>query len=462
MGNSLLRLLPLFAAFLLPHSAVSQKSFVPVGSSRSLTLNEAVALALAQNPDILQARQEIERISGQYIEVRAQALPRAEVVSSYEKRDPNLQSSSPFGGTQDESWRVALQGRQLLYSGGQVTAALRIARAAQESAIYQLQDTIDRVIATTRQEFYAIILNRALIGVREESLDLLQQELNDQNARFEAGTVPRFNVLRAEVELANARPDLIRARNDYRIAQLNLARTLGVNTTGVTSAANLPFEIKGELSAAPRSIDVAEAIRLAKERRPFLKAQRQNILIEAQQIRVENAGYLPRLDGLGGYEARNDQTSENLDDALKGWFLGLEGSWKIFDGLETAGKVKQARARLESARIVYEDSVRQVELEVQTALSRLLEARELIDSQAKTVEQAKEALRLSRERVSAGAGTQLEVLDARVALTQAQTTELQAVYDYNVALAEYERATAIATGYEDRFRDPLAVRVSGK
>ena len=96
-----------------------------------------------------------------------------------------------------------------------------------------------------------------------------------------------------------------------------------------------------------------------------------------------------------------------------------------------------------------------VELEVQQAYANLLTARETIKSQQKNVEQAKEALRLSNERLIAGAGAQLEVLDARVALTRAQTTELVARGDYNKAIAEFDRATATDTTYAETFRDPL-------
>jgi outer membrane protein TolC len=140
---------------------------------------------------------------------------------------------------------------------------------------------------------------------------------------------------------------------------------------------------------------------------------------------------------------------------VDGWFFGFSGSWNIFDAFATHGQVKQARAALVAARIGYADAVLQVELEVQQAYLNLVTARETIRSQQKNVEQAKEALRLANERLGAGAGTQLEVLDARVALTRAQTTELLARGDYNKALAEFDRAMAMDTIYIESFRDPL-------
>ncbi|RYD70240.1 MAG: TolC family protein, partial [Verrucomicrobiaceae bacterium] len=363
------------------------------------------------------------------------------------------ESGERGGKIQNKSWRVAIEARQVLYAGGQVRAAMNIARLTEDSAYFQLRDVIDRVIAEVRQQFYTILLNRALITVAEEAVSLAQEQLEDQRNRFEAGTVPRFNVLRAEVELANLRPNLIRARNDYEIARFQLAKMLGLNPG---PGGRPGFIAVGELTVSPRPLGLDDALSLARARRAFLKVQRQTILVEVEQIKVASAGYKPRLDASAGYEFRSDRSSLDLGDTVNGWFLGLNGSWDIFDGFETFGQVKQAKARLESAKINYDDSVRQVELEVQTAYALLSQARETIESQQLNVEQAREALRLAQERLSAGAGTQLEVLDARVALTRARTTELQARADYNRALAEFDRATGIDTVYDDKWKDPLA------
>ncbi|MHA3770325.1 TolC family protein [Verrucomicrobiota bacterium sgz303538] len=282
----------------------------------------------------------------------------------------------------------------------------------------------------------------------------LEHQLADQRNRFEAGTVPRFNVLQAEVALANARPDLIRARNNYLVAELTLGRTIGVETAA--QPGRLPFEPAGELQIRPQPFDLATALNVARERRSFLKVQRLQILIDAQQINVALAGYKPRLDVNGGYELRNSHLSDDLTDTVNGWFFGITGSWNIFDGFETHGRVKQARAQLEQAKVTYDDSVKQVELEVQTAFSQLQQARETVESQRKTVEQALEAVRLAQERLNAGAGTQLDLLNVQVALTRSRSTELQAFRDYEVALADLERATELDTKYDDSFKEPLA------
>ncbi len=458
------------------------------GFSGDLTLDQAVKIALRQNPDLLKQLQEIERTRGQIIEVRAEALPHLTLQGSYDQRSKDLLNDGgnsrsnvgfrsgvsgsdsadldpalaailkSLGGSsgtrviQNKSWQVTMQLQQVIYSGGQVGAAIKIAKFAEDAAYYQLRDTIDQVVASVRSQFTAVLTNRALINVAEETVRLQEDQLRDQKNRFEAGTVPRFNVLRAEVELANVQPDLIRARNNYLLAEIALAKTLGLDPG---PGGKPTFNVVGGLGIVDRPLGLQSSLELARARRPFLKVQRQQILQQTEQIKVALAGYKPRLDANAGYEIRNSRASEDLDKTVDGWFFGVTGQWNIFDGLATQGRVKQARAQLESARINYSDSVQKVDLEVQTAYANLQTARETIRSQQKNVEQANESLRLANERFSAGAGTQLEVLDARTALTKARSTELQSRGDYNTALAEFDRATATNTVYAESFRDPL-------
>lgn len=456
-----------------------------------LALDRAVEVALRQNPEILKQLQEIERTRGQIIEVRAEALPHLTLRSNYDQQDRRLveQGGGSAGqtgptafalpndgsvsqqfndslstilrdlgqnresqGVSNKSWQVSLTVEQVIYSGGQIRAAIKIAKFAEDAAYYQLRDTIDQVIANVRAQFTTVLTNRALITVAEETVRLQEDQLRDQKNRFEAGTVPRFNVLRAEVELANVQPDLIRARNNYLIAEIELAKTLGLDPGPMGKPT---FKAVGVLGIAERRIDLQAALELARARRPFLKVQRQQILQQTEQIKIALAGYKPTINAAAGWELRNSQLTDDIEDTVDGWFFGFTGQWNIFDGLATHGRVKQAKAQLESAKINYDDSVQKVDLEVQQAYANLRAARETIRSQQKNVEQAVESLRLANERFGAGAGTQLEILDARTALTTARSTELQARGDYNVALSEFDRATATDTIYTEAFNDPL-------
>ena len=454
-----------------------------------MTLDQAVQLALKQNPDVKRALQQIELTRGQVIEVRSQGLPHVIVTSTYNQEAPALiqegqttsitpaDVSGVNGVTEamaqqlahtlnaatsaaaanevaslDKSWIVTVQATQVLYAGGAIQAGNRIAKFTDDTSYYSLRNTVDQTIDTVRQQFYTVLLDRALIKVQEEALHLLEDQLKDQQNRFEAGTVPRFNVLQAEVAAENQRPILIAARNAYTISVITLSRTLGLDPG---PQGNPTFNAVGDLTVHERPLGLRYAIELGIERRPFLKVQRLAILIQKEQIKVALAGYKPQLNANVGYEVKNSILTSRLDDTINGWFLGVTGQWNIFDGFETFGKVKMARANLETARITYEDSVHQVELEVQQAYANLQTARETIKSGQKTVEEALEALRLAKERLAAGAGVQLDVLNAQVQLTTAESTLLTARANYNTALAEFDRVTATDTVYAETFDDPL-------
>jgi outer membrane protein TolC len=174
-----------------------------------------------------------------------------------------------------------------------------------------------------------------------------------------------------------------------------------------------------------------------------------------ENIKVALAGYQPRLEADAGYEVRNNSASKSLTKTVYGWFYGITGSWNVFDGGATYGQTKQAKAQLEEAKVTYDDAVRQVDVEVQQAFDEVRDSQETITSQEKTIEEAQEALRLSQEQLAAGVGTQLNVLSAQVALLQARTTLVQAQYNYNIAMAQFDRVTAANTHWADLFHDPL-------
>jgi len=423
--------------------------------AQRLTIDDAIRTALQKNPGILAAIQQIRVTSGQVVQVRAALLPTLQANSGYGVESDTLADASFTGNAigNNQAWNVAIQINQSLWSGWKNQADFSAARLANESAFYALRQTIDTTVADTKTLFYEVIFNRALIRVREESVAVLQSQLQDQQSRFEAGTVPRFNVLQAEVALANAIPPVIQARNALRISQFALVKQLGLDYPSDPSL--VPFDIVGQLDYSPIKLDLKEAVFAALARNPSLKIQRQNILINNEQLKAALSGFQPTLNATAGYQAFNVPTSSNLDDAVNGLFFGVTGSWNIFDGLATVGATEAARASLRQSMINSDNSARGVELDVQRAVSNLIEAQEVIDSQRANVVQATEALRLSRERLDAGAGTQLDVLNAQVSLLQTQTTELEGTYRYITALAEYNRVLSLDTVYADTYDDPM-------
>jgi outer membrane protein TolC len=452
----------------------SKRSAVP-----RFTLEQAILTALRQNPSIQIARQEIERTKGLYIQMRSEILPQIAMKGTFQDVDPHLQvnhgglqdaastptptpTATPIGGNTtslnsfnsvERSYNVTLQATQVIFAGGRFISQIRAADFTRDSSYFAFRNAIDLIVATVRQQFYQVLLNRALIGVQEQSVSLLNSQLQDQQNRFEAGTVPRFNVLQAQVALSNQYPLLIGAQNNYRISQLQLAKTLGLDFDP-SRGDGPPLEAIGELQYHPRHMLLMQAIELAKERRPFLKQQKAIVLSNAEQVRVARSGYFPQISASGGTEVRSSSFSDNPRDVSSGYIFGATGSWAIWDWGGTYGQVKQARAILEESKITLDDAGRQVELEVQQQDSTLKQSAELVKATEQSVGQAEEALRLASARLSAGAGTQLEVLDSRVQVTQAQSNRLQALYNYNTALAEFDRVTATEVTYSNELDEP--------
>jgi len=377
--------------------------------------------------------------------------------------DPNIQQGQTPPGYKNagipsvqvnQSWNINFQGTQLLYDGWKTPALTEAAKLSEQIAYFQLRQTLDKVVADVVRQFYQVVLNRALVIANEQQVALYKTQVSDQQSRYDAGTVPRFNVLQAQVQLANAMPPLISAENNLRISLFRLIQLIGMDYPNLQNM-KLPIDVNGELGYYPRKIDDNASIHTALQRNPSLKAQRFNILVTAKQVTAAISGWLPTINANGGYQIQSYKYDQSLMETVQGWFFGATGSWAVWDSLATYGNVKQAKATMQNAKIAYDNAVRSVVTEVQTAISNLQQAKETIDSQRATVEQAAEALRLSRERLDAGAGVQLDVIDAQVQLLQAQTSVLQALFNYISATAEYDRALSLHTQYEELFDDPL-------
>jgi outer membrane protein TolC len=467
---------------------------VSEGRVPTFTLDQAILTALQRNPTLLNAEQEIKRTRGVIIQVRAQALPQINANANFQWTDPHLTGARILGNTStttgftggggaaaaslmeglpsqvgevrtpladptpapvrnietsDISYAISVTGTQLIFNGTTFNQ-IRGTFFQRDSAYFSFRNILDSLIATVKTQFYQIIVNRELVKVNEENVHLLEAQLKDQQNRFEAGTVPRFNVLQADVQLHNQIPQLITAENNLRISKLQLAKTLGLDFQR-RRGDSPPLDVIGDMPYVPRPIQLADAIEMGKQRRPFLKQGRANVLNQLQQVRAAAGQYLPTITTTGGGEWVSSPINSSWHDISKGWTALVQGSLPIWDSGAIAGQVIQQRALLSETKITYDDDVRQVELEIQTAYSNLQQNEELVKSQEKNVELADEALRLAKARLDAGAGVQLDVLNATVQLLTAQSTRLQALFGYNSSLAEFDRATGAQSTYSEMF-----------
>jgi outer membrane protein TolC len=430
---------PLHAA---PSSSATN-AFIP----QPLSIADAVNLALGRNPNILRAQKDLEVAQGVIIQTRAIAIPKVNLGGSFAAAQPSdvdTFNSPTFTFGPDQNWVTQIKLVQSLYEGGRILSSLRVARLTKERSMLDYQTAVANTVVEVQIAYYDVLLAVQLITVQEASVELLTRELADTTRRYDAGTVPRFNVLRAEVELANARPKLIRARNSYRISKNNLVNELGFNVPKET-VEDIPLTLAGKLEAEPYKIDLPRAIALALERRTELGALRKTQALRSEGIVNAKSNYKPTLQAFGGYDVHNSILSTDIADEKNGFIAGVQLTWSLFDGRLTEGKVKEATALYERTGVELDDTGRRIELEVRTAHSNFIEADEVLKSQEKVLEEAEEALRLARARSEAGTGTQLDVLSAQTALTEARTTQIQALRDYSVARARLERAIGMNT-----------------
>ncbi len=412
---------------------------IPGWLSEPLALTDAINVALEQNAAILKRQQDVEAAHGIIVQTRAIVMPKLQSGGKYEYTDAIEPSPLGFPFQQEQNWNANIRLVQSIYEGGRVSSALRASKLTREQSMAQYQAAVADTLLEVRRAYYDTLLAEQQIKVRTASIELLQKELEDTTRRYDAGTVPRFNVLRAEVELANAKPRLSRARNAWRISKNTLANLLGYNLpAGIWE--DIPLQLTDKLEVVPYSVELPAAITQALERRPELTALRASEGLAKEDIINAKSGYKPSIQIYGGYGWRNTAFSDDLGNDIEGWAAGAEMKWSFFDGGSSRGKVMEARAREKKAGLELEDASRRIELEVRTAYSTFIEAKEVLVSTEKVVEQADEALRLAKSRYDAGTGTQLDVLDAETSLTEARTIKNEALHAYLVARASMERA----------------------
>lgn len=410
--------------------------------TQPLSVADALNMAERQNGAIQKAKKELEASQGVVIQTRAIAIPKLQSAGSYRVVDQGAIESIPFPGSpkpNDQNWSATIHLVQSIYEGGRITSSLRTARLTREQSLLQYQTVLADTLLEVRTAYYDVLLAEQQIKVQQASVELLAHELEDTKRRQEAGTVPQFNVLRAEVEVANARPRLIRAQNSFRTGKQRLVYLMGFSVPANLSE-DLPLQLTGQLEEQPYDLELSKAVSLAFERRSELAALRKAEQLRAEAVVNAKSGYKPSLQAFGGYESRNTQFSRDIGRDVSGWVVGAQMNWNIFDGFQTRGRVLEAKARQDQAKIDIDDRSRAIDLEVRTAYSNFVEAKEVLASQKKVQEQAQEAVRLATARSQAGTGTQLDVLSAQTALTEARTTQILALRDYSVALARLERA----------------------
>jgi outer membrane protein TolC len=403
----------------------------PQVEGRELALEEAIAIALTSEPNIQARLSDYEAARFRVEQALAPILPQLSGSWTASRQATQFGAVRPvdvFRTT--HTARVTLS--QILFDFGKTFAATDVARAQAEVSRLDAETQKDQVLLAVKEAYFNLLLAKRLVGVNQAAL--ARAELNLRSARgfFEVGTRPKSDVTRVEVDVANARVDLIRARNAVSLTRVALNTAMGIPITTQT-------EVRDRLAYQPYPVEQAQLLPEALKQRSEYRGIAAVVTSAEASVRRAFRDFFPDVSGFGSYGGTATNPS-GPTDLREIWELGLTLNWSIFDGgnrvaryQETRKSVEAARARLQALELAIWQEVVQAHLNLQ-------EAEERIGAARKAVESAQENFRLAQGRFDAGVGTILELTDAQVALTQAQATEAQALADYRIAIARVERA----------------------
>jgi len=397
------------------------------------SIDEAVALAEEHNPEILIARKKVQAARGGVIEARSGFLPSVTSNGLYDKRQTQSETQ-----LRQEDYNVILKLEQNLYTGGAVTSQNRIARLNVEKEIYELQEIASRVAMDVRIAFNELLLNRAKVRVRQDSVRVLDEELKSQQESFSAGIVSNLNVQRAEVALANERPELFDAETQVKNSYLRLGDLFGIDTGPTGEKA--PFEISGELQYQPNHPDLNDCLARADANRAVIKSRQKDIQIEDQQYNLDRSALRPHVRAFSGYEVYSERDPDVGPEFNYGGVVGINATWNIFDGFATKGRMRATRARRDAAVQALAAARRTVASEVRSAFFDLQQADRVLETETSNVQAADQSLDIAKSNFAAGLGTQLDILQAASDVSRTRTTRLSAIYLHNVALARLAHA----------------------
>jgi outer membrane protein len=408
---------------------------IPMRATPIYTIEQAVTIAQAQNPEIAIARKTVQAARGGLIEARSGFLPSVASTGFYDKRQHQKATE-----LRDEDYNARVRVEQNLYTGGAVPSQVAMARLNIEKQGCELREIVDRVTMEVRIAFNELLLNRAKVRVREDSVRVLEEELKSQQERLGAGIVGTLNVQRAEVALANERPELIEAQTQLKNSYLRLAELFGSDFG--PGAEWPPFDVTGELQYHPRHPDLNECLARAATNRPLIKSRQIDVQIQDQQYILDRSELRPHVRAFSGYEVYSERDPAVGQEFNYGYLVGLNATWNLFDGFATKGRMQATRARREAAVQALAAARLTVTSEVRSAFFDLEQAERVLETETKNVQTADEALEMAKGNFAAGLGTQLDILQAASDVTRTRTTRLSAIYLHNVALARLARACA--------------------
>ncbi|WP_236146351.1 TolC family protein [Leptolyngbya iicbica] len=425
----------------------TQPEEVEIIGTQPLSLDDALALSYRNNPDLQVALLELERSESALREAQAANFPTLSINGTIQGQNTTSGGDTqlvptPGGGFTFESETTEELGVSYstqaelvynLFSSGRRSASIAAAAEQVQLALLEVERRREELRLATASEYYDLQAAIEAIRISQAFLTEAERNLQDTTLREEVGVGTRFDVLRAEVQVANARQDLVNAERSRQVAQRALARRLNVPPS--LTITTVPVDIAGEW---PLSLE--ESIVLAYQNRAELEQQLTQRDVNELLRRVELAALGPQVNLFANYSISDFFNQE--DRFSDNYAFGARVSWTIFEGGAAQARARQRELDAEIAERNFEETRNTVRLGVESAYYNLQSNQTNIGTARLAVTQAQEALDLAILRFDAGVGTQLDILNAQSELTNAEVNLVQAIVGYNRSLAELERAVS--------------------
>jgi outer membrane protein TolC len=401
----------------------------------SLTLEQAITLALGNNPKLLAQQLTLDQSKAALREAKAALSPTVTLQGG-----PNRQETFNFSDnavssidTLSNSLSGTAEVNYNLYTSGRRDAIIRAAKAQVEYDHLGVRALAEQTRLEVATDYYELQNADAQVAIQQAAVTNAQESLRIAEALERAGIGTRFDVLQSRVQWANATQDLTNALSQQTIARRQLAQRLNLAQTANLTAAD-PVKMAGTWPLTLEN-SIVRAYEFRVELDQYL-AQRE---IGQQNRRAALATLGPTLSLTGSANLSGELDSS--DTWSTGYSVGVNVQWTAFDGGVARASAKQSEKTMEIAEANFADTRNQIRFAVEQAYANSRANLENIQTTTLAIEEAREALRLARLRFSNGVGTQSDVIDAETNLTQAEGNRIAAIVNYNKAIATLRRNT---------------------
>ncbi len=408
---------------------------ISASAADRLTLADCIRLALRNQPQVRIARSAAEAGEAREEQAASPLYPQIDATTGYSE---SKSLGGAFGDSTTKSRTTSLSVSQVLYDFGKSGNALAAARWDVRSSQDDEERVAQETVLNVKEAYYALLQAKRLADVAHETVDQTEDHLRQAQAFFRAGSKPRFDVTRAEVDVNDARLKLVNAENAVRVRTIGLNTTMGIDPGKATEIADVPAP-SGNDAMPSREQAQNEALR----NRPDLRKAESDVEAARARLRAAEAEYLPTLSANGSYNWANGTAEMGpfKGNVQNSWDAGVSLTLPLFQGGLTRGRTAEARANLIAAEARRDGVKQSILLEVNQAYADLDGAKARLAVMSTSMQKARESLALAQGRYAAGVGTSLEVTDARLAEVNAETDSIQAVYDYFLAVARLQKAT---------------------